>query len=154
MFRSGTNRQRPHTLKTLLGNNRLLQVQNHADLTSEIWQLKSQCDICSKYLRSLINYSPQVSITLSEVSTSESLTGAQSVAHTGYRYMRHPPEIINLPVPVGNPSNDDLPHVMWKKFSRKKGPPDSFGQETLRAQRTNVSKHVEENVRIKLPIIF
>lgn len=81
------------------------------------------------------------------MSTSESPAGAQSVAHTGYRYMRHPPEIINLPVPVEDPRNDDLPHVMWKKFNRKKGPRDPFGQETLRARRTNVNKQVGENVR-------
>ncbi|XP_046642950.1 NADPH oxidase 5-like isoform X1 [Daphnia pulicaria] len=90
-------------------------------------------------------YNPQISITLSEVSTSESPAGAQSVAHTGYRYMRHPPEIINLPVPIEDPRNDDLPHVMWKKINRKKGLRDPFGQETLRARRTNVNKQVGEN---------
>lgn len=81
------------------------------------------------------------------MSTSESPAGAQSVAHTGYRYMRHPPEIINLPVPVEDSRNDDLPHAMWKKFNRKKGPRAPFGQETLRARRTNVNKQVGENVR-------
>lgn len=82
---------------------------------------------------------------MSEVSMSESLTGAQSVAHTGYRYMRRPPEIINLPVPAEDPRNDDLPHLMWKKFNRKKGFRDSFEPETLRARKTNVNKNVGEN---------
>jgi hypothetical protein len=84
---------------------------------------------------------------MSEVSMSESLTGVQSVAHTGYRYMRRPPEIINLPVPVEDPRNGDLPHLMWKKFNKKKGSQDSFEPETLRARRTNLNKNIEENVR-------
>lgn len=77
---------------------------------------------------------------------SESLTGAQSVAHTGYRYMRHPPEIINLPVPAEDPRNDDLPHVVWKKFHKKKGLRESVEPETLRARRQNLNKNVRENV--------
>ena len=85
---------------------------------------------------------------MSEVSMSESLTGAQSVAHTGYRYMRHPPEIINLPIPVENPCiNDDLPHIIWKKIYKKKSPRDSLEPRmSPGSRRTDVNRNVRENV--------
>lgn len=91
-------------------------------------------------------FSPQVSIPLSEVSANESVLGAQTVRHTGYRYMRHPPEVINLPVPVEDPRDTDLSSAAWKKWSKKKNPRDSFSTETLRSRRAKSERKVEENV--------
>lgn len=98
-----------------------------------------------EFTRTRIPYSPQVSIPLSEVSANESVLGAQTVRHTGYRYMRHPPEVINLPVPVEDPRDTDLSSAAWKKWSKKKNPRDSFSTETLRSRRAKSERKVEEN---------
>ncbi|XP_057371298.1 NADPH oxidase 5-like [Daphnia carinata] len=116
---------------------------NMQPITDESFENSAEQKSSPKCTGTRIPYSPQVSIPLSEVSMNESVLGAQAVRHTGYRYMRHPPEVINLPVP--DPRDTDLLSAPWQKWSKKKNPRDSFSTETLRSRRKKSERKVEEN---------
>ena len=50
MLHSGVNRQHPNPLNTSLNNSRLLMdVQGHAESTSELLQLESKYDACLEF---------------------------------------------------------------------------------------------------------
>lgn len=102
-------------------NNLIFEEPTHQEIPStkrrnyRYFTEKLNVEESQQYHVLFIFISHQLSIPMSEVSLAESLSGTQSVTHTGYRYMRRPPDVINLPVPSEQSDNMNQQNRKWEK---------------------------------------